>query len=186
MIEQRVFPNYKGVRFIDLTPTFASPETLIKFVESPVVNVDYNVVVGVEARGFILATAAGVVEQIKGNPVKIVLARKENKLPHGITEDGVQVNVLKESYLKEYADGEGGSGDVIEIQSDAIKAGDKVLIIDDILATGSTLLSTCRLVERLGGEVVRVAVIDEIDGLGGRDALAKYDVKSWSTNLGTN
>lgn len=180
MIKSRVFPNYKGVRFVDLTPTFASPETLVNFVQSPAVNVEYDVVVGVEARGFILATAAGVFEKMKMNDVKIVLARKENKLPHGKTESGEVVDVFRESYLKEYAEGEGGSGDVIEIQSDAIKPGDKVLVIDDILATGSTLFSVCKLVERAGGEVVRVAVIDEIPGLGGRELLSRYDVMSWS------
>jgi adenine phosphoribosyltransferase len=179
MIKSRTFPNFKGVSFIDLTPTFGSPETLVNFVQSPVVNVDYDVVVGVEARGFVLATAAGVFEHMKMNEVRIVLARKENKLPHGTTTDGQVVSVLKESYLKEYSESEGGSGDVIEIQSDAIKPGDKVLVIDDVLATGGTLKSVCKLVETAGGQVVRVAVIDEIDGLGGREMLKDYNVMSW-------
>ena len=183
MIKSRIFPNYKGVRFVDLTPTFASPDTLLKFVQSPAVNIDYNVVVGVEARGFILATAAGVSEKMKMNDVKIVLARKENKLPHGKTESGEIIDVYRESYLKEYSEGEGGSGDVIEIQSDSIKPGDKVLVIDDILATGSTLKAVCKLVERSGGEVVRVAVMEEIPGLGGKELLSKYDVQVWTSWL---
>ena len=115
-----------------------------------------------EARGFLvgapIATELG---------VGFVQARKEGKLPRA-TES--------ETYDLEY-----GTSSTLEMLLDAIKPGDKVLVVDDLLATGGTIQATIRLIERLGGEVVGVAFIIELSELPGRDNLKDYDVFSLTT-----
>ena len=111
-------------------------------------------VVGVEARGFIFGAALAY-----KLGVGFVPARKPGKLP---------AETLREEYSLEYGT------DALEIHKDAIQKGEKVLIIDDLLATGGTLAATCRLVEALGGKIAEVVTIIELIGLHGRAKLAGY------------
>ena len=119
---------------------------------------DVSRVLGIEARGFIIAapiayrTGAGFV------PV-----RKAGKLPWA---------VVREEYSLEYGT------DKLEIHRDAIRPGERVLVIDDVLATGGTAAATCRLVEELGGEIVGLGFLLEIDGLGGRARLGDRLIES--------
>ncbi len=111
-------------------------------------------VVGVEARGFIFAGALAYALGAGMIPV-----RKKNKLPS---------DTLSETYQLEYGT------DTVEIHKDAIEKGERVIVIDDLLATGGTLAATCRLVEKLGAEIVEVPTLIELGFLSGRDLLKKY------------
>ena len=127
-------------------------------------DVDFDVVVGTESRGFIfgmpIAYALG-----KG----FVPCRKKGKLP---------CETVTASYALEYGTAE------IEIHKDAIKPGQKVLLVDDLIATGGTIEACAGLVEELGGEVVKILFLLELAGLKGREKLAKYDVTSLITYEG--
>ena len=121
-------------------------------------DVDFDVVVGAESRGFVFGTP------IAYNLHKpFVLVRKKGKLPC-------------ETISKEY-DLEYGSA-VIEMHKDSIKPGQKVVLVDDLIATGGTIQAAAELVESLGGEVVKIIFLMELAGLKGREKLAKYDVAS--------
>lgn len=152
------FPR-PGVAFKDVTPLLADPSALrtaIGLLAAPFVGRGVEAVVGVEARGLIL-----------GAPVALELgagfvpARKAGKLPGPV--EG-------EDYELEYGRAR------IELATGAVGRGTKVLVVDDVLATGGTLAAALRLCERLGGEVVGVAVLLEIAGLGGRGRLPGRDL----------
>ncbi|NLY54848.1 MAG: adenine phosphoribosyltransferase [Firmicutes bacterium] len=154
------FPR-PGIIFRDITPLLQDPTALKQAVDALIVELepyDFDVIVAPEARGFILgaplAYALG-----KG----FVPARKPGKLP-GQTR--------KVTYELEYG------FDSLEMHTDAILPGQKVLIFDDLLATGGTILSTIKLVEEGGGEVVAAAFLIELLDLNGRDLLKKYPVLS--------
>jgi adenine phosphoribosyltransferase len=153
-----------GILFYDLMPLFASPEGLHACVSA---IADWgrerqvDVVLGAEARGFI---AGGAVAHTLG--VGFAAARKPGKLPF---------EVLRWEYELEYG------SDALEISRDAIKPGDRVLVHDDLLATGGTAEAKCKLVEELGGVVAGVAFIVELTFLPGRARLAPYDVFSLVT-----
>lgn len=117
-----------------------------------------DVVVGIEARGFIFG--APLAYQLGCGFVPV---RKPGKLP---------AEIIKEEYTLEYG------VNALEMHADAIQAGQRVLVVDDLLATGGTALATCKLVERLGGRMVGVAFVIELDFLHGRDKLNGYDVFS--------
>jgi adenine phosphoribosyltransferase len=162
----RKIPNHPkpGILFYDLMPLFASPEGLGACVDGVVEWArprDVDVVLGAEARGFILG---GAVAHDLG--VGFAAARKPGKLPF---------EVLREEYELEYG------VDVLEIHRDAITPGARVLVHDDLLATGGTAAAKCRLVEALGGVVAGVAFIVELTFLPGRERLAGYDVMSLVT-----
>jgi adenine phosphoribosyltransferase len=150
-----------GVTFRDITPllgdatTFASAvDGLVEvFAESPV-----DRVVGVEARGFIFASA--VAYRIGAGLVPV---RKSGKLPWA---------VVREEYDLEYG------SDKLEIHRDAIHPGERILIIDDVLATGGTAAATARLVETLGGVIAGLGFVLELDALGGRTHLGERPVKA--------
>ncbi|RME79219.1 MAG: adenine phosphoribosyltransferase [Chloroflexi bacterium] len=151
----------KGILFYDIT-------TLLKDGEAFKASVDQlaeryagqqiDLVVGVESRGFIFGTALAYKLGAGFVPV-----RKPGKLP---------AETISESYELEYGT------NTLEIHTDAIQKGQKVLVVDDLLATGGTAKATCNLVERLGGEVVSVAFFIELTFLHGRDQLQGYDVFS--------
>ena len=153
-----------GVLFYDLMPLFQSGPGLTACVDR---LADWSrlrqpeVVLGIEARGFILG---GAIAQSLG--IGFAAARKRDKLP------GVRIG---RDYELEYG------MDILEVHSDAVRPGQKVLIHDDLLATGGTARAACRLVEELGGVVVGVAVVVELTFLPGRDALRGYDVVSLVT-----
>ncbi len=154
------FPK-KGIVFKDITPLFQNPKGLRETVESIADhyrNKDIDVVVGAEARGFILAPAIAL-----NLGAGFVPIRKPGKLPY---------EKVRMSYALEYGT------DTLEIHKDAIKKGQQVLIVDDLLATGGTMAACCKLVESLGGNVVGCAFLIELTFLNGKRALDKYDIFS--------
>jgi adenine phosphoribosyltransferase len=154
------FPK-KGIMFIDVTTLFknsAAMKETVNILYDFVKDKKIDKVIGIESRGFV----AGALLADKLN-VGFVPIRKPGKLP---------AETIKETYELEYG------SDTIEIHKDAIQPGEKVLIHDDLLATGGTAVAACKLVERLGGEVVQLSFIVELDFLKGREKLSNYDVKS--------
>ena len=127
-------------------------------------DVDYDVVVGPESRGFIFGVPVAYAEH-KG----FVPVRKKGKLP---------CETVSVKYALEYGTAE------IEMHKDSIKPGQKVVLVDDLIATGGTIEAAAQLVEELGGEVVKIVFLMELAGLHGRDKLAKYDVASVVTYEG--
>ncbi|MDE6312685.1 MAG: adenine phosphoribosyltransferase [Lachnospiraceae bacterium] len=154
------FPE-PGIIFRDVTSVLQDPEGLqaaIDAVQSLVADVDFDVVVGPESRGFIFGVP------IAYNMRKaFVPVRKKGKLP---------CETISREYDLEY-----GSA-VLEVHKDAIKPGQKVVIIDDLIATGGTMEAIVALVEQLGGKVVKIAFLMELAGLEGREKLGAYDVAS--------
>ena len=154
----REIPDYPkpGIRFQDITPLLAHGDAFIAITEKFASFANSSTLVaGIEARGFIFASA--VANQLRSGFVPI---RKAGKLPH-IT--------ISESYGLEYGT------DTLEMHVDAVSKGSKVLLIDDVLATGGTIGAAIELIHRAGAEVSHVLALLEIDGLPGRSALnAKY------------
>ena len=154
------FPE-EGIIFRDVTSVLQDADGLrlaIDSMQELLKDVDFDVVVGAESRGFVFGTP------IAYNLHKpFVLVRKKGKLPC-------------ETVSKEY-DLEYGSA-VIEMHKDSIKPGQKVVLVDDLIATGGTIQAAAQLVEELGGEVVKIIFLMELAGLKGREKLSKYDVAS--------
>ena len=157
------FPE-PGVVFKDITPLLADAsafrlcvDALVEEVAGPAVG-SVDKVLGVEARGFILA--APVAYRLGAGFVPV---RKAGKLPW---------QVEKEEYVLEYGT------DLLEIHGDAVAAGERVLIVDDVLATGGTAAATVRLVEKLGAQVVGLGFVIELAFLGGRSQLGDHHVVS--------
>ncbi|WP_371171553.1 adenine phosphoribosyltransferase [Aliiroseovarius sp. 2305UL8-7] len=144
------FPH-EGILFRDVTTLFADPRGFRMAVDQmlhPYAGMQIDKVVGLEARGFILGGA--IAHQLTLGFVPI---RKKGKLP-GAT--------LSESYTLEYGEA------IVEVHDDAIQPGEKVLLVDDLLATGGTAEAGIKLIERLGGEIVGCAFIVDLPELGGR------------------
>ena len=159
----RDVPNFPkdGIIFKDITTLLKLPDGLIGAADELVElakNIGITKVAGIESRGFILGGVLA--EKLKAGFVPI---RKPGKLP---------AETLSESYSLEYGT------DSIEIHKDAIQPGDKVLLHDDLLATGGTMEAACKLIEKLGGEVVQISFLIELTFLNGRDKLKKYNVHS--------
>jgi adenine phosphoribosyltransferase len=154
------FPK-PGIVFKDITPLLASPQGLdgaVTALADLVRDLRIDVVIGAEARGFLLGPA--VARELGAG---FVLARKPGKLPH---------DTVRAEYVLEYAT------DALEVHSDAVATGARVLVHDDLLATGGTARALCELVEQLDGEVVACAFLIELAFLDGRENLAGYDVRS--------
>ncbi len=155
-------PEFKGVVFWDITPLLKDRHSFrecIKGLADHFRNEDIDVVVSNEARGFIIGAA--VAHELH---VGFVPIRKKGKLPP---------KVASLSYNKEY------ESDVIEMRDDAIKKGDRVLLIDDLLATGGTIRANADLVEQMGGVVVGMGFLVELEYLHPRKFLGdKYDIHS--------
>ena len=156
-------PNFpkEGVMFRDVTTIIQDKdgfELAINGLSDCLKGVDYDVIAGSESRGFIFGAPVAY-KNNKG----FVLFRKKGKLPR---------EVISQEYDLEYGTA------TLEVHADSIKPGDRVVIIDDLIATGGTTLAMVKLVERLGGEVVKIAFVMELKGLKGREALAGYDVSS--------
>lgn len=149
------FPH-EGIIFRDVTTLFSDPRGFRMAVDQmlhPYAGTPIDCVVGLEARGFILGGA--IAHQLS---VGFVPIRKKGKLP-GTT--------ISEAYTLEYGEA------VVEVHDDAIQAGDRVLLIDDLLATGGTAEAGIKLVERLGGNIVGCAFVVDLPELGGRKKLEK-------------
>ena len=154
------FPE-KGIIFRDITSVIQSPEGLklaIDGINESLKDVDYDVVVGPESRGFIFGVPVAY-----ANGKGFVPVRKKGKLP---------CETISEDYSLEYGTA------TIEMHKDAIVPGQKVVIVDDLIATGGTTEAIIKLIERLGGEVVKVVFLIELEGLNGSEKLAGYDVDS--------
>lgn len=159
----RTIPDFPepGIMFRDVTSVIQDPDGLalaIDSIDGLLKGVDYDVVVGPESRGFIF----GVPVAYK-NHKAFVPVRKKGKLP---------CETIEAEYDLEYGKA------VIEMHRDAIRPGQKVVIIDDLIATGGTVEAIIKLVEELGGQVVKVLFLMELEGLSGRKKLAGYDVDS--------
>lgn len=154
------FPK-PGILFRDITPLLADPSGLALSVEllaNPFRGKNIDLVVGAESRGFIFGTAVACCLS-----AGFVIVRKPGKLPH---------KRIAKTYDLEYGQ------DTLEMHADAIVRGQRVLIVDDLLATGGTMQACCELVKDLGGEIAGIAVMIELAGLRGRDKLKPIDVHS--------
>jgi adenine phosphoribosyltransferase len=156
----RRIPEFKGVVFWDITPLLKDKDAFrecIKRMANHFRSKNVDVVVSNEARGFIIGAAVAYELRVGFVPI-----RKKGKLPSKC------VNL---TYAKEY------ESDTIEIHEDAIERGQRVLLVDDLLATGGTIKANVELIEKLGGEVVGIGFLIELGYLHGRENLGdKYDV----------
>lgn len=159
----RDVPNFpkEGILFRDITPVLADPEALqeaVKQICDQLKDVEFDYVLGPESRGFIFGVPVAVAMHKGFIPV-----RKPGKLPCA---------VIAKEYDLEYG------SNTLEIHADALKKGDKVVVVDDLIATGGTSKAICELVEDCGAEVVAMSFFVELEGLNGREILKDYNVQS--------
>lgn len=157
------FPR-PGILFRDVTGILESHEAFCHSIDcllNELKGIEFDKIAGVESRGFIfgapLACRAG---------VGFVPVRKAGKLPRA---------VVHQEYDLEYGKA------ALELHADAITPGQRVVVVDDLLATGGTVEASCKLIERLGGKVVKILFVVELEGLPGREKLKNYDVSSLLT-----
>lgn len=159
----RTIPDFPkpGIQFKDITPVLADPAMFSKTIELMTQDVrpgSVDAVVGIDARGFIFAAAAAVKLQAGFIPV-----RKKGKLPYQCHE---------QEYELEYGTA------TVAIHVDALKPGSRVLLIDDLLATGGTAAAAAALVQRLGAEILEISFLIELSFLEGRKKLKNYPIRS--------
>lgn len=159
----RSVPDFpiEGILFYDITTLLKNPAALKESIDQVVdhyQNTGIDIVVGMESRGFIFGMPVAYQLGVGFAPI-----RKPGKLP---------AETISESYDLEYGT------NTLEIHVDAIEKGQKVLVVDDLLATGGTAQATCNLVEKLGGQVAGIAFIIELNFLHGRDKLKNYEIFS--------
>ncbi len=154
------FPK-PGIQFKDITPLLKDP-AILKFTVheliKPFIDKNISAVAGMEARGFIFGTLAAWELGVGFIPL-----RKPGKLP---------AKTQSVSYDLEYGSAE------LEIHTDALAANDRVLLVDDLIATGGTAAASCELIEMIGAEIVACAFVIELDVLKGREKLSKYSIHS--------
>ena len=159
----RTIPDFPqpGIMFRDITTVLQDADGLqlaIDEMQKLLSDVDFDMIAGAESRGFIFGAA------LAYNMHKpLLLVRKKGKLPG---------ETVSQSYDLEYGQA------TIEIHKDAVKPGDKIVIVDDLIATGGTVEAAAKLIEKLGGEVVMMVFLMELAGLNGREKLKKYNVES--------
>jgi adenine phosphoribosyltransferase len=159
----RSIPDFPkpGIVFRDITTLLSNPEA---FKQSLDQFEDYfrhkgiTRIAAIDARGFLFG---GALADRMNLPLTVI--RKKGKLPF---------DTVCEEYALEYGT------DIVEMHTDAVKSGDKVAVIDDLLATGGTLEASCKMIEKLGGEVTAIGVVIELSFLKGRDRFAQYDLKA--------
>lgn len=164
-VESRVrdivdFPK-KGIVFRDITTAVKDPKALkfmVDFLTEQYADKKIDYVAGIESRGFVFGSALAY-----NLGVGFVMIRKPGKLP---------ANVVSQEYSLEYGT------DKIEMHADAVEEGKNVLVIDDLLATGGTVDAACKLIKKVGANVVGAAFIIELSDLGGREKLKDVDVVS--------
>ncbi len=159
----REIPDFPkpGIIFKDITPLLADPAGLALAVElmaNPFRKMNIDLVVGAESRGFIFGTAIA-----QSLSCGFVPVRKPGKLPSERRSC---------TYQLEYG------SDTLEIHADAVRKGHRVLMVDDLLATGGTMRACCDLVSGLGAEIMAISILIELAFLGGRQRLAPHDVSS--------
>lgn len=151
----------KGVNFKDITPLLQDQGAFTLAIDKlaePYLENRPDIIVGIDARGFILSAALA----YKFN-TGLAIIRKKGKLPY---------KTIWKKYKLEYA------SDRVEMHKDAIKPEQKILIIDDVLATGGTMKAAAEIVEKLGGEIIGISFLMELDFLKGRERLKKYNINS--------
>lgn len=158
----REIPDWpvKGVNFKDITTLLQNPKVFKYTIDEmckPFLNQKIDKIVAIDARGFLLAAPMA----YKMN-CGVSLVRKKGKLPY---------KIIEKEYQKEYG------VDVLTMHQDAIKKGEKVLIVDDLLATGGTIAATVEMVEKLGGEVAGMSFVINLPFLGGSEKLKNYNLK---------
>ena len=154
------FPE-EGIMFRDITSVLQDPDGFKLAIDEMmdlVKDLDFDVVLGAESRGFIFSAP---IAYNRGKA--LVPVRKKGKLP---------CETIEVEYDLEYGKA------VLELHKDAIKPGQKVVIVDDLIATGGSAEAAAKLVEKLGGQIVRMVFVMELAGLEGRKKLAGYDVQS--------
>lgn len=154
------FPK-PGIKFRDITPLLADPGGLalsIELLANPFRGKNIDLVIGAESRGFIFGTAVACCLS-----AGFAVVRKPGKLPW---------KKVSATYDLEYGT------DTLEMHEDAIVRGQRVLVVDDVLATGGTMQACCQIVKHLGGELVGIAVLIELAGLKGREKLNNTPVHS--------
>jgi adenine phosphoribosyltransferase len=154
------FPK-AGIDFIDITTVLKDSELFRETIDqmaAMVKDLDFDMIIGSESRGFILGAPLAYATGKGFAPV-----RKQGKLPY---------QTVQATYSLEYGN------DTLEMHIDAIQPGQKVLVVDDLLATGGTALANCQMIEALGGSVAKVIFFIELEALGGRQKLAKYPVEA--------
>lgn len=159
----RTIPDFpkEGIMFRDITTVLQDADGFRLATDEyakRLEGVDFDVIVALESRGFMFGAPLA---YKLGKP--FIPIRKKGKLPH---------NVIEEEYALEYGTA------TIEIHADAIKPGQKAVIIDDLIATGGTVKAAAKLIERLGGEVVKAVFLVELPDLHGREVLKDYVVES--------
>ena len=159
----RSIPDFPepGIIFRDVTSILQDPDGMklsIDLIQEKLEGLDFDVIAGTESRGFIFGVPVAYNMHKAFVPV-----RKKGKLP---------CETVSREYALEYGTA------AIEIHKDAIKPGQKVVVIDDLIATGGTIEAAVKLIEELGGEVVKVVFLMELAGLKGRERLKDYDVES--------
>lgn len=159
----RTVPDWpvKGVMFRDITTLIQNPEALKEACDAlyeRYKDLDLDKIVGIDARGFIFGAVLAYKLGIGFVPV-----RKKGKLPF---------DTIQETYSLEYGE------DTVEMHVDAVAKGERVVIVDDLIATGGTMYAATQLVEKLGGEVVECAFIIDLPDLQGKDKLHEYKVFS--------
>ena len=165
----RSIPDFPepGIIFRDVTSVLQDAEGFKLAIDSMIQlldGVEFDVIAGAESRGFILGAP---IAYAMGKP--FVLIRKKGKLP---------CETIEQTYDLEYGTA------TIEMHKDSIKPGQKVVLVDDLIATGGTVEAAIKLIEQLGGDVVKVIFMMELAGLKGREKLAGYDVESVITYEG--
>ena len=154
------FPS-PGILFRDITPLLGMPDAF-KYVIDNIMDHypsdEFDCIVGIESRGFLLGAPIAYLMQ-----KPLVLVRKQGKLPY---------DTLSVEYSLEYG------SNIMEIQVGDIAEGSRVLVVDDLLATGGTLKAAAELVEKCGATVVGMGLVIELNGLGGRGLLDKYNLYS--------
>lgn len=159
----RSIPDWpkKGILFRDITPLLADPKAFAAAIDAlcaSFIEADIEYVAAVEARGFIFGAAVA-----RKLGVGFVPIRKKGKLPF---------KTKSVTYDLEYGT------DTLEVHCDAINKGAKVLMVDDLLATGGTMAAACKLIEKIGGQIVAISFLIELTELSGRGKLTGYTVKT--------
>ena len=158
----RIVPNFpkEGIMFLDITTAVKDAKAMqmmTDFLYEKFKNEGVDYVAGIESRGFIFGAALAY-----KLGCGFITIRKPNKLP---------AKTIREDYTLEYGTS------TIEIHEDALKAGDRVVVIDDLLATGGTAIAACNLIKRIGAEVVSTAFVIELDPLKGREKIEEKGFK---------
>lgn len=161
----RTVPDWpeKGVMFRDITPIFQDPKALRGTLDTFIhryFDKNIDIIAGIDARGFLLGVTIAYELNLAFIPI-----RKKGKLPY---------ETISESYQLEYGEAS------VELHTDALEKGQRIVLFDDLIATGGTMLAAAKLIERLGGNIIEAAAIIDLPDLGGSKKLEDNGIKTWS------